>query len=43
MGAQTSDLFIKRYENEKNDFGVNITKLTDALNKPLKYVVNKTI
>lgn len=43
MGAQTSDLFIKRYENEKNDFGVNITKLTDALNKPLKYVVNKTM
>jgi hypothetical protein len=27
----------------ENDFGVNIEKLTDALGKPLKYTVNKTM
>lgn len=43
IGAQTADVFMNRYANEKNDFGVKITKLTDALNKPLKYTINKTM
>lgn len=30
-------------EKKPNDYGINITKLTDALNKPLKYVINKTM
>ena len=31
-------------ENKKpNDFGVNITKLTDAAGKPIKYLINKTM
>jgi hypothetical protein len=30
-------------QNQPNDFGDNITKLTDALGKPLKYTINKTM
>jgi hypothetical protein len=30
-------------QNQENDFGVNIEKLTDALGKTLKYTVNKTM
>jgi len=30
-------------QTAKNDYGVNITKLTDAFGKPLKYTVNKTM
>jgi Peptidase family M1 domain len=29
--------------NEANDFGDNIVKITDALGKPLQYMVNKTM
>ncbi|ULQ57281.1 M1 family metallopeptidase [Flavihumibacter rivuli] len=43
MGAQSVDLMMNRMEDAENDFGVNITKLTDATGKPLKYVVNKTM
>ncbi|MFN4007144.1 MAG: M1 family metallopeptidase [Chitinophagaceae bacterium] len=36
---------LERLADEKKDngFGVNITKLTDAIGKPLRYTVNKTM
>ncbi|GAO43557.1 hypothetical protein FPE01S_02_06620 [Flavihumibacter petaseus NBRC 106054] len=43
IGKQTVDIQMDRYEEKKNDFGVNIVKLTDALGKELKYTVNKTM
>jgi len=45
MPKQMSDLGLKRMENAKqeNDYGVNLIKVTDALGKPLKYTVNKTM
>ena len=40
-----SDQMITSLENSSkpNDFGFNITKLTDALGKSLKYTINKTM
>ncbi len=45
MPRQLSDVAVTRYEEAKNDngYGFNITKLTDALGKSLKYTVNKTM
>ncbi|KIC93378.1 M1 family metallopeptidase [Flavihumibacter solisilvae] len=43
IGKETVDLAVSRMEESKNDNGVNIVKLTDALGKPLKYTVNKTM
>jgi hypothetical protein len=40
----TSDQMLDRVtRNEANDFGDNITKITDALGSPLHYMVNKTM
>lgn len=43
MGRQTVDMQLDRMVPEKNDNGVNILKLTDALGKPMKYTINKTM
>src|SRR5687767_14737663 len=43
IGKQTVDRQISALEVSKNDNGVNIVKLTDALGKALKYTVNKTM
>ncbi len=45
LPKQPSDIQLKSLESTKEDngFGVNITKLTDALGNKLKYVVNKTM
>ncbi|ULQ53653.1 M1 family metallopeptidase [Flavihumibacter fluvii] len=43
MGKQTVDRMIQGLEESKNDFGVNLKKITDALGKPLNYTVNKTM
>ncbi len=45
LSKQASDRQLKDLEitKEDNGFGVNITKLTDALGNRLKYVVNKTM
>ena len=45
LPKQSADLMLDRMQRETapNDFGINITKLTDAQNKPLKYTVNKTM
>lgn len=42
---QTTDKMLDRYEERRSDngYGVNITKLTDAAGKPLKYNINKTM
>ena len=40
----TSDQMLDRVtRNEANDYGDNIVKITDALGKPLQYMVNKTM
>src|SRR5258708_8837605 len=45
MGKVVSDQGIDRMNraNEENDYDVNITKITDALDKSLKYTLNKTM
>jgi hypothetical protein len=45
MPAQTTDKILDRFEERRSDngYGVNITKLTDATGKSLKYVINKTM
>ena len=45
MPRQLSDAAIKRFEDAKKDngYGFNITKMTDATGKALKYTVNKTM
>lgn len=45
MPRQMSDLGMNRLEgaNTPNDYGVNLIKVTDAMGKPLKYTVNKTM
>ena len=43
MGKQTVDRMIGELEVKKNDNGVNLKKITDALGKPLTYTVNKTM
>ena len=45
MPRQMSDMGLNRMEGQtqKNDYGVNLLKVTDALGKPLKYTVNKTM
>jgi hypothetical protein len=45
MPQQTVDKMLDRYEERKSDngYGVNITKMTDALGKPLNYTINKTM
>jgi hypothetical protein len=43
MGKQTVDRALDAMAEAKNDFGVNITKITDALGKPQQYTVNKTM
>ncbi|HSC37705.1 MAG TPA: M1 family metallopeptidase, partial [Chitinophagaceae bacterium] len=44
MPRQASDAALNRLGSEKeNDYGVNLLKVTDALGKPLKYTVNKTM
>ncbi len=42
---QATDKTLDRYEekNTDNGYGFNITKLTDAAGKPLKYTINKTM
>jgi len=45
LPQQTTDKVLDRFEERKSDngYGVNITKLTDAAGKPLKYTINKTM
>ena len=45
MPVQTTDKVLDRFDERKSDngYGVNITKLTDATGKPLKYTINKTM
>ncbi len=43
IGRQAVDMQIDRLTEEKNDYGVNIVKITDALGAALKYTVNKTM
>ncbi|MBZ5856546.1 M1 family metallopeptidase [Flavihumibacter profundi] len=43
IGKQTSDRMLETLETHDNDYGVNITKITDATGKPLNYTVNKTM
>lgn len=45
MPAQASDQTVDYLERstKENDFGENIVKLTDALGKPLRYTINKTM
>lgn len=45
MPRMISDAVVKRLEDAKEDngYGFNITKLTDATGKALKYTVNKTM
>ena len=42
---QATDKFLDRFEEKRSDngYGVNITKLTDAMGKPLNYTINKTM
>ena len=41
--ANAQTLLNLENKDKDNGFGVNITKLTDATGKPLKYIVNKTM
>lgn len=43
MGTQTADMMLNRMIPSPNDYGVNITQLTDATGKKLNYTVNKTM
>lgn len=45
MGNQYTDKVLDRFEERRSDngYGFNITKLTDAAGKPLKYTINKTM
>ncbi|MGB8191096.1 MAG: M1 family metallopeptidase [Chitinophagaceae bacterium] len=45
MPRMVNDQMINQLEtaSKPNDYGINITKLTDALGKSLKYTVNKTM
>ena len=45
MPTQTTDRILDRFEerNSDNGYGFNITRLTDAACKPLKYTINKTM
>ncbi|HEX7902658.1 MAG TPA: M1 family metallopeptidase [Chitinophagaceae bacterium] len=45
MPQQTTDKVLDRFEERRSDngYGVNITKLTDAAGKSLKYTINKTM
>ncbi len=45
MPQQTVDKVLDRFDERKSDngYGVNITKMTDALGKTLKYTINKTM
>lgn len=45
LPQQTVDKVLDRFDERKSDngYGVNITKLTDALGKSLKYTINKTM
>lgn len=42
---QATDKYLDRFEEKRSDngYGVNITKLTDAMGKPLNYTINKTM
>lgn len=43
MPRQVNDMSLSRIEKKENDYGVNITRLVDALGKKLNYTVNKTM
>ncbi len=45
MPQQTVDKMLDVMEERKSDngYGVNVTKMTDALGKPLNYTINKTM
>ena len=45
LPTQTTDKMMDRFEERRSDngYGVNITKLTDAAGKPLKYTIIKTM
>jgi hypothetical protein len=45
LPTQTTDAVLDRMDERKTDngYGFNITKLTDAAGKPLKYTINKTM
>ncbi len=45
LPLQTTDKVLDRFDEKKSDngYGVNITKLTDASGKGLKYTINKTM
>ncbi|HEX8333369.1 MAG TPA: M1 family metallopeptidase [Segetibacter sp.] len=40
---QVTTQTLQNLDKKENDFGINIVKLTDGTNKPLRYVVNKTM
>ena len=42
---QATDKYLDRFEEKRSDngYGVNITKLTDPMGKPLSYTINKTM
>jgi hypothetical protein len=42
---QATDKYLDRFEEKRTDngYGVNITKMTDAMGKPLTYIINKTM
>lgn len=45
MPQRATDVLLERsiVQQKTNQFGINITAITDALGKPLKYTVNKTM
>lgn len=45
LPRQATDGMLNRMEeaNSKNEFGINILKITDGAGKPLKYTINKTM
>jgi Peptidase family M1 domain len=43
MPRQISDAMLSRVEKKENDYGVNITRMVDAMGKKLNYTVNKTM
>ncbi|HVM90239.1 MAG TPA: M1 family metallopeptidase [Puia sp.] len=43
MDSIESDRIVEQFSHEENDYGDHIIKITDALGKPLKYTINKTM
>ena len=43
MGKIESDRVVEQFQKKDNDYGDHIHSITDALGKPLKYTINKTM